>query len=155
MPVTELDIRKQVRRLEAVYRAPKSTDELVESWKWVLGSDVSPEELMAAVSDYAKSSARYFPTPGQIREAAFLRRTHSGEAHQGPKDWTQTMDGPCPVCGAVLRMLDPDEQVQTAWDDVAGEYTHQGAPALNPRFGVLHDRRQHESARTPAVGFWR
>ena len=155
MPVTEIDLRKQIRRLEAVYRAPKPTDELVASWAWVL-SDVEPGEPMGAVSDYARSPARYFPTPGQIREAALLRRVESGGAAQlGPRSWNQTLKGPCPVCGAVLRMLKPEEQVQFGWDEESGKFMHMGAEAQGERFGVLHDRRKHESAHEPAIGYWK
>ena len=156
MPVTEIDIRRQVRRLEVVFSTKKTTDEIVEAWKWVLADDLDADELMKAVSDYAKSGGRYFPTPGQIREIALVGRVAGIYGQKaGPKAWDQTLDGPCPICGAVLRMLKPEEQVQFGWDEKDGKFMHMGADSECSRFGVLHDRRKHEQANQPAVGYWR
>jgi hypothetical protein len=59
----------------------------------------------------------------------------------------------CLVCGAVLRELQPEEQVWTEWD---GErYANVMPPAKSPRFGVLHDYQAHRKAGADIVGMYR
>lgn len=141
MSVNELDLRRQIKRLTAIFNTKKTVDELVEAWKWVL-SDLEPHELMSAVSDYARGGSRFFPTPGQIRENAIQKRP--GAESFVSTDWNQLQEGPCPVCGAVMRLLTPKEQT------FGGSYAE--GDAL--RQGVLHDLGQHTRAGVPAVGCW-
>lgn len=159
--VAEHDIRKQVRRLSAVYSTSKPEDQVVEAWKWVLGDDVGPVELMSAVTDYAKSGARYFPTPGQIREAALGHR--SGVTNpEAPRDWNQLQEGPCPVCGAMLQLAtDPlAQQVvwhhyrnpkTTRWEGKLRKRTKDDPPPLK-RYTVIHDAGAHQRAGAPIIG---
>lgn len=151
--VTEHDIRRQVRRLLAVYNTSKPEDEIVEAWQWVLGSDVEPVELMAAVSDYAKSGARYMPTPGALREAAIAKRAGRPPDSGSPSDWNQTLDGPCPVCGAVLQLA-PDPVDLGVYDARAGKWRERTADDSPPpkRYRVLHDGHLHRERGEPIVG---
>lgn len=153
MPVTEIEIRRQVRRLLVVFNSSKPEDQLVEGWKWVLGEDVEYEELMAAVSDYAKSDGKYFPTPGQVRTAALAKRA--------PNQYTECEGNghdpalSCETCGAEIRELSPDEQVWFEWDDSADQYVNVLPPAQRPRFGILHDYRRHRERGDRIVGGYR
>lgn len=141
MKLTDLDLRRQIKRLKAIYNTKKTDDELVEAWRWVLG-DLEPHELMSAVSDYAKGGGRFFPVPGQIREHAVQKRPGAGNFES--TDWNQLQEGPCPVCGAVMRLLTPKEQT------FGGDYAEGEAQ----RYGVLHDLGMHTRAGEPAVGYW-
>lgn len=141
MNVTELDLRTQIKRLVTIFNTKKTVDELVEAWKWVLG-DLEPHELMSAVSEYAKSGGRFFPTPGQIREHAIQKRP--GAESFTSSDWNQLQEGPCPACGAVMRLLTPKEQT------CGGLYSVGEAQ----RYGVLHDIAQHNRAGEATVGYW-
>lgn len=154
--VTELEIRKQVRRLRNVFSTGKNEDEQVKAWSFVFdGEGIDNQALMAAVSKAAKSESRYMPNPGQV--LAIAKEARGGIARVMPtksRDETQ----PCPVCGAVLRLLPPEDQVHFGWDDVEGEYRNLGVPVpadSPPRYGVLHDLQKHRAAGVQAVGYWR
>lgn len=155
MPVTEHDITKQVRRLMATFNTSKPAEEIVEAWKWVLGDDVDAPELMAAVSEYAKGASRYFPTPGQIREAALRDRAHRPRpVDQAPDDWNQLQDGPCPVCGAVLQLATDPLAERMVWDSRkhAMRPRTKDDPPPPKRYTVVHDAETHRGAGVPAVG---
>lgn len=160
MSVTELDIKQAVRRLSAVFNMSKPEAEVVSAWKWVLGDDLDPIELSKAVTEYAKSGARYFPTAGQIREAAIHARTATTVAPQR-QNWNQTLDGPCPVCGAVLREITAAERGATQiWDrDERGVHgLRDRTPAELKQldgYGVVHDSERHRIANEPIVGYAR
>lgn len=156
MALTDMDLRKQINRLLTVFGSSKSADELVEGWRWVLGSDITQVELMEAVSEYAKAGGRFFPTPSQIRTLAIAGRRDNYMSSTGASsDWDQTLEGPCSTCGALLRLLEPEEQVNYGWDDEKRAYVNQNAIPKAARFGVLHDLARHRSAGTVAVGYWR
>lgn len=155
MAVNELEISKQVKRLAAVFNTQKPIEEIVEAWKWVLGEDLEYFELMGAVSDYAKSGARYFPNPGQIREAALSRRgpgSYEAEEHKRQND-DQFLR--CPTCDAVLRELTPAEQVWTVWDEDRQAYVNILPEARGARMGILHDYKRHREARADIIGSYR
>lgn len=152
--VTDLEIRKNVRRLMAVFSTSKAEDEVVEAWKWVLASDVEPMELAMAVSDYAKSGARYFPTPGQLREAAMAHRTSQPAEAGASKDWNQLQEGPCPVCGAVLQLATDPLASRQVYDSRVGKWRARTRddPPPTKRYTVVHDLAEHARRDAPVVG---
>ena len=60
--------------------------------------------------------------------------------------WEQSHRGPCPVCGAELRLLTPKER---GWKPV--RITTEGHEP-GKRFGVLHGWADHRRARIAPVG---
>lgn len=155
MAVNELDVRKQIRRLLVVFNTGKPEAELVEGWMWVLKDKLDNGELMAAVSEYAASGARYFPSPGQVLELARSRRSPT-QYHEGPTNGNGADDGlKCPTCHAILRELAPDEQVWTVWDEDQAKYVNILPEAKGSRMGILHDYQKHREARADIVGSYR
>lgn len=156
MAVNELEIRKQVRRLLVVFNSSKPEAEIVEGWKWVLGDKIDNVEMMSAVSEYAQSGSRYFPSPGQILDAARSKRTPATYEDRAARNG----NGPdpaveCPTCGQRLRELKPEEQVWVEWDEDTETFKNIAAPAKNPRLGILHDYRKHREAGAATIGSYR
>ena len=134
-----------------MFGSQKTADELVEGWRWVLGSDITQVELMTAVSEYAKAGGRFFPTPSQIRTLAIAGRRDNVTSTGTSSDWNQTLEGPCPTCGALLRLLEPGEQVNYGWDDEKRAYVNQNTVPKAARYGVLHDLARHRSSTAMAM----
>lgn len=161
--IDDAKLRSQIRRLETVYPTKRDTDDLLQAWKWVLADELAYDELMSAVSEYAKSPASYFPSPGKLLEIALRQRSDSGRS--GPVravGWDQSQEGPCPVCGASLKLLTPEERGQThvfdakAWTSIPiATLREMGADVPPSIYGIVHDLRQHETAGVPAIGFGR
>lgn len=159
MPVTDAEIRTQVRRLRTIFATSKSEDELVQGWRHVLGESANPRELDAACTDYARSGERYFPTPGKILQAILATRPASD---QSPIGWDQLQEGSCPTCGAVLQLAaDPIAQAEV-WDHYRDPKTTRWTggwrkrtkddPPPRKRYVVLHDARAHARSGIPAIG---
>ena len=62
--------------------------------------------------------------------------------------WEADQRGPCPVCGAEIRLLTAEER---GWKAV-GITTPGHTPGS--RFGVLHDYYDHRRARIAPVGYY-
>lgn len=135
MKITDLDVKRAMRRLAAVHRPPDDKEAAVRVWRDVLG-DLNASELISVVNEYLRSDARYFPKPGALRQMALRRRTGPANRSAG--------DGPdpaveCPACGAKIRLLDPDEQVLMRYDH--GElrnYLTENQTG-SQRYGIYHD----------------
>lgn len=145
--VTQFDARTEIQRLEAAgFRLPDiGSDRLAESWAEAMG-DLTLDELSAAVTDYIRQGGRYWPIPSVLRSAVMdARKTRPASA---PGDlrgrynrWASAGDHatePCPVCGAILQKLGDH------WGVSQGDHG---------RFGVLHDKRQHDAARVSHTGY--
>ena len=162
MGMTELDVKREIRRLAVAYgKPPEAEAELVGLWRHVL-EDVPLSAVQEAVSRYVKSDARYFPRAGMIRT---LARQVDGE-HIGPReagsssDWNATQEGPCPVCGAVLQLADdPNDPGTKVYDARRGRWRDRTPddPIPPRRYRVLHDGWAHKAAGVPPVGdvVWR
>ena len=167
MHVTELDLRKQVRRLREVFPTSKSEDDLVQAFRFVFnGEKVTVPDVSAAVSRLAKTDKRFMPTPGQVLTVAKTIRSESGGWKPEGSKVDLSGETPCPACGAKVRLLQPDEQVRFGWDERDGRYVDMSAkpaPGAPARYGVLHDVRKHAEYnrsrrpedRVPCVGYWR
>lgn len=154
MPVNELDVKKQIRRLRVVFNTSKPEPELIEGWLWVLKDKVNNGELMTAVSEYAQSGARYFPNPGQILDLVRSKRSPvEYQDHDGGNDAADALE--CPTCKRKLRVLAPEEQVWTVWDEDERKFKNILPPAANPRLGILHDYKAHRDAKADIVGSYR
>ena len=79
------------------------------------------------------------PQPTE-REQNLLAEYHSWESHQF---------GPCPVCGAEVRLLTPEEY---GWERVALTAKDYEPPK---RFGALHSWFDHKMAGITPVGYSR
>lgn len=151
--LTDLDIRKIFRMLGTVYKAPDDRDDAARAWKYVLG-DYAAHQVEAAAKEYMSTDARFFPKPGQI--AARLRERKAlvgGHGAAVTYRWKEG-DGPCPVCGADLRLLEPSEQVfiDHVWEGKERRLVNKHAEAhadAPSRFGVLHDLDKHDGVETP------
>lgn len=161
MPLDEMVVAKQVRRLQLAYNTSKPTGDIVKAWLWVMRDDLEPDELMSAVSEYARGSSSYFPTPGKILEIALRQRRDSGKPiERGPQGWDQRQEGPCPVCGAVMQLLSPEQMGQHEVYDVVArkaisvDALREAGSAMPPqRYGVLHNLTAHDRAGKPAIGY--
>lgn len=153
MAVTELDIKKQIRRLRVVFNTSKPEEELIEGWMWVLGKKVDNVEMMAAVSEYAQSGARYFPSPGQILELVRSKRPPPEYVEGGGASHDHALS--CPTCGAKLRVLQPDEQVWTEWDEEGRSFRNILPAAEKPRLGILHNYQAHRDQKAEIIGGYR
>jgi hypothetical protein len=161
MPVTEADVRQQVRRLSAIYATSKSEEDTVRAWMWVLGDDLTPHELAGAVSGYAKGADRYFPAPGRILQDALSHRSGATNT-DGPRDWNQLQEGPCPVCGAVLQLATEPLAQQAVWHHYRNPKTTRWEGKLRKRtkddppppkrYTVVHDAAAHQRAGAPIIG---
>ena len=141
--VQYLDVNRAIQKLAKVYGKSVRKDELAPIWADVL-RNVSRSAFEFAVSDWLASDAYYFPKPGQIRAKAIEiegRRTPS------KKNVSTIDDGPCPVCGAEIRLLTPEER---GWKRLP--VTPDDFEPIK-RFGVLHDLDKHERAGVPAIDY--
>lgn len=131
MMLAKTDVAAALDRLATVYTAPKgvSLATLGDVWFQALHELAAPQ-LRVAVDTYLRSSARFFPKPGEIR--ALVPRTN-GDEHDGSlagryRAWqygSALGDGePCPVCGSTLEVSEE----------------HGG------RYVVLHDHQRHIEA---------
>ena len=144
MRVTLPDIMLGLERMLELYPRPKvapaETIDFAKVWLRELG-DLDIEVWRAGVSGYCKTSARYFPTPGEIRtigqNVAHPSVTEAGLAGAcaaWERTWAEAPLGkpiPCPVCGAV-----------DGW-------------SMNPpttRRIVYHDADKHAAAGVPFPG---
>lgn len=134
--LTELDVKRQLRRLAAVHRPPDDFDGAVRIWQDVL-EGVTKTELMSAVGEYLKADHRYFPKPGQIRQDVLRNRV--GQAPQAVRSHGPDPALECPACGAKLRELAPAEQVLWLWDEDEGRRTQRLPESQAKRLGILHD----------------
>lgn len=155
MAVTEVDIRKQVRRLRDVYSSSKSEDQLVNAFNFVFrGEPIDNPDLMAAVTSIAKEGGRFMPNPGVVLQRAKQIR---GE-ERGFASTAVSWDGvsPCPTCGAKLQDLEPHEQVRFGFNE-EGEWINLAPRTHRTRIGHLHDYRAHARARCFrfCAGYWR
>ena len=149
--LNDLDVKRQMRRLAAVYHAPDDREAAVSVWRDVLG-DLDEGDLDAAVSQYLREPHTYFPKPGKIREIAQMARRENGKPTEAREEQDPSV---CRVCGAVLRELSPAEQVAYYWDDASGKYVNGVLPAIRPRLGILHSLKRHREAGQPVIGsYW-
>ena len=108
--MNDLDLKREIRKLAIAYGKPESPeDETLGLWRHVLDG-LSDKAITEAVSRYVRTSARYFPRPGQIREIALEieSQTFGDRKPEEPKE----LDGPCPVCGAVLQLARDNAQAR-------------------------------------------
>lgn len=154
MDITELDVRKQVRRLLTVYSTAKSEDAVTAAFFHVLGGKLGPVDLMAAVSAYLESPARYMPTPGVLLELARAKMREGGGSY-GDAPQREDYALRCPTCGAKLRELGPDDQVWTEWSEDENKFINVLPAATGPRLGILHDYRIHRERGVMIVGGYR
>lgn len=114
---------------------------------WVSAMEgVTPKELKEAVRRYVKTGDRYFPRPAAIRAQAVEIRAEWNllDRTEVASDTSESF-GPCRVCGARLRLLQPEEMTY------GGFYN----PPLRERYGILHDSVAHERARAQIVGYFK
>lgn len=162
MAVTEPEVLRQIQRLEVIYGPAKGDRiEVVGAWRSVMES-VSAASLMAAVTRYVKSDARYFPRPGMVRSIAaeIEADTYGYRPAEASRDWNQNQDGPCPCCGAVLQELTPEQMGQHEVFDCRADKTitfaalkELGVALPKKRFGLLHDFAAHKRAGVDIVGY--
>ena len=142
--VEYLDVSRAIQKLAKVYGKNVRKDELAPIWADVL-RNVDRYAFEFAVADYLASDASYFPKPGQLRAKAVeiqQRRTPSRKV-----ETSSIEEKPCPVCGAEIRLLTPEER---GWERIPA--TTEGFEP-GKRFGVLHDLDLHERANVPAIGY--
>lgn len=145
--ITELDIRRAVTRLAAVYPRRGTEDSTVNAWRYVFeGEDyLESHHLREAVRITLKAGGRFAPSPGEILQEA--KRIYRADASKTHDVAAGSASAPCPVCGATLRLLTPQEQ------SYGGFYSGDNMPRA-PRFGVFHDREKHERAGIGCAGYW-
>lgn len=96
MALTRFDIDQAFSRLQSgglpVPPAWEATSRVQIAAEWVkaLGAGMTAERLAGAVTDYLRSEARYWPTPGQLLKLVVLPSPH-GPSWQAPdphgSDW--------------------------------------------------------------------
>lgn len=160
--VTAMDVQSQLKRLvSAGYRAPNNGDLEHTAAVWVkVLEGIEAHEFRQAVERYLRSDARYFPRPGHIRNVALEGRAngnaplHTLEAQY--LRWEASQEGPCPVCGATLRMVSADESdtPPVIWDPELDRIRKrtEDDPSPPDRLAVMHDPTEHAAARVPHVG---
>ena len=156
--ITKPEIARAVARLSAAgYNAPRDADAFLDlCYDRFRGKPFDSTHLMVAVNGIIDGGDSYFPKVGRLLALMAEVRSEDQQGKQGPSsDWNQTLEGPCPTCGALLRLLEPEDQVNYAWDDEKRAYVNQNAIPKANRYGVLHDLAKHRSAGTVAVGYWR
>lgn len=146
--ITYDDAFKAVNTLAITFALPNKSEPEAIAKLWVDHMDgIEPGELKRAVEKYIRDGGRFFPRVKDIRALAmeYRSRVIAAKGEQRPKDWNQTLDGPCPVCGARIRNL-------TAAEQGLPETRPNGTP-FPPRLGVLHDEQRHRRANVPIVGY--
>jgi len=154
--VTEMDVKNAIRKLAVAFTRPEgSEDDLVGLWRHVLDG-VDGDALREAVSRYLRSDSRFFPKPGQIRTMCLEIAAESyGERQERPRSWNSLQEGPCPVCGASLRLAgDPNNSGEEVFDVRSGKWRKRRDGDHEPplRFRVIHNGHAHRAAGIPAVG---
>ena len=142
------------RTLCSVYREPDHMADARTVWLHQL-REYDARELTWAVNEYMATDARVFPKPGQLKAMMRARRIQHGR-HQveSARRWKEG-DGPCPICGEVLRLLAPTEQVFIDWTEdregrrVLADRHATADPNSAPRWGVLHNLDAHDGVETP------
>lgn len=157
--ITQPEIARAIDRLiDAGFTPPKRLEGYVravhDSAKRS-GRRFDSTHLTSAVSLIIDSESAYWPKPAKLLGAmsTVLADELRMDGGRSPDGWNGV--DPCPVCGAAFRELGPAEQVQATWDDEAKAFRNMAAEATGPRMGILHDRRKHEDAGVPAIGYWR
>lgn len=144
--VTAMDARHQIGRLESAgYRLPDAGAERVAA-AWVEALDgVAAEDLADAVTSYIQGTSSYWPKPGALRGLAIDARRDRLNGGQGGDlksrylAWEQSHEGGCPVCGAVMQIVQAGNRGVP--DTAAG------------RYGVIHDYGEHARKRVAHVGY--
>jgi len=154
--VTDLDVRRALKDLASVYKRPDGDrDDMVATWRRALG-EVDPRHLEEAVVEYMRSERQFFPKPGQL--LVIIRRLESesyGDRRVAETaDWNQLQDGPCPICGAVMRVVTDPLAKRAVWDHKKRVMRKRQPddPPPTKRLGVIHDRVRHQQAGVPIVG---
>lgn len=137
MILTKQDVARVLDRLATVYRVPKGTDitTLGDVWMRAL-VNVTADELQEATDAYLRSTARFFPKPGELlamvpkRERSLDDGTLRGRYLVWFHGDGMAAHEPCPVCGSAL--------------DVS--HAHGG------RYVVLHDHQRHFETGIPYAG---
>ena len=81
--ITDLEIKRAMKRCAAVYPAPREADNALKVWRAVLTDKrkhITPEELDHAVTAYLDSSERFFPAPGVLWEE-YIRATRGSPSY--------------------------------------------------------------------------
>jgi len=143
MRLAKPDLMPLLARCTTIYRLPKGVEIpiLAEEWYRQL-RQFEAEDVTAAVEAYLSSEARFFPLPGSIKTLAYAARRQRGpdlgDLRAQYWRWFQDgMEGPCPVCGAVLACLTCGK-IECRQD--------------HGRLGVQHDHRRHMERGIPYVG---
>lgn len=110
-------VLRELARLLDVYARPKhwppADEQVAHKWAEIL-SDVTPEQLATAVTDYLREDHEHMPKPGWLRVSALkVPRIHSFGtdvasvyADWERAGWQDPVSGvftPCPVCGEKVR----------------------------------------------------
>ena len=157
--VNILHIHRALRKLAEAYHIKGKRDDVANVWIHVL-ADMEPQQLDVAVLAYLRTDSKWMPAPGQLLALA-NGSAEAGPTHPGGRSivqtekqkmvshyhgWEQHHHGPCPVCGARLEALTPEER---GWKAVG--MTPEGfSPGAS--FGVLHDGELHRLAGVQAIG---
>jgi len=128
----------ELARLLRVHKRPAWAPDDIQAFAGdyvAICDDVSAEQMTQAVTSYLKSSARFFPKPGELR---VLARDQRGLDIPGadPESFDEWMRrgcedqhgrfSPCPACGR-------------AWQ-------------AQPRVTLVHDHARHRAAGLPCIG---
>lgn len=131
-PIEMLDLLQEAAN---VYPIPRENDlkRMSETYVKALGH-FPLDVLKQAFDEYARTSTRGFPKPGNLYPLA-KRIEHAPTTNDLEKahyDWyCGGVNGPCPVCGSVLEIPPPNVQ---------------------KRARVYHDARRHREMRVPVIG---
>lgn len=144
MKVTKADVMFGLERLLELYHRPRhlpaEPEGIAAIWYREL-SDLDVELFRAGVSAYCKTAARYFPTPGELRDLGTrVARPESAAPLDEMAAWEKAWPErslkdplPCPGCGAI-----------ETWA-MGPAYQHE-------RRFVPHDPAKHQAAGIPFVG---
>ena len=156
--ISILDVHRALRKLGDAYPSRGRRDDVANTWIDVL-ADLTPDELRGAVMDYMRGASQYMPAPGLLLDLASQARGPGtlpgrGSVAQTERQkqtsiyhaWEQNHEGPCPICGARLEALTPEER---GWAEVG--MTPEGF-SPGARFGVLHNGERHRLAGVHAIG---
>lgn len=155
--MNDLDLKREIRKLAIAYGKPEHPEEeTVGLWRNVLDG-ISDRAVSAAVLQYVRSPARFFPRAGQIADIAReIESSTFGDMRRSekPPDWNQHQEGPCPVCGAVLQLAQDPHDGGEVWDARRGKWRRRTDDDPEPprRYRILHDGWAHKERGVPAVG---